>query len=299
MGKSLDDIVIKPSHHENNTKQNQCSSRSSALEVALKCVINEADHRIKSACIVGRTHIFTENTDDAGVFLKTADKAGDNNVCQHGGQQRYGDSGKYTGTGGAVDLGSIVVLLVDALQATQQNKDLKGQGIPNNIDDHNNDVCAVAGTCIDPVDGFTAKKLNDVVNNAPGICIAAFGTEADDVKHSGQHHADGDGVGDIGQEEDGLQKLLQRLDGVERHGDQQCQHSGDGHCGNTQTDCIGQTPQESLVLDNSQEVAETKLKGCAADFLQTAVVFQKCHTQGVNNGPGGKYQQQDDRRRKV
>ena len=91
MDKLLDNMVIEPGYNKNDGEQDQRSSRGSALEVALKSVVNKADHGVESANIVGRTHIFAKDTDDAGVFLETADKAGDNNVSQHGGEQGNGD----------------------------------------------------------------------------------------------------------------------------------------------------------------------------------------------------------------
>ena len=104
---------------------------------------------------------FTEDTDDTGVFLKSADKAGDNNVGQHGGEKRNCDLGKNAPLGSAVDLSRVVVLLVDALQASEKNKDLEGKSVPYNINDWllrwKSSPCCTALVVILPTPRFSSK----------------------------------------------------------------------------------------------------------------------------------------------
>ena len=54
-----------------------------------------------------------------------------------------------------------------------------------------------------------------------------------------------------------------------------------------------------LVLQHLGEIAKAEVEGCAGGCLQAAVAFQQGHAHGVENGPHGEYQQQDDRRRQV
>ena len=96
--------------------------------------------------------ILTEDTDDAGVFLESADKAGDDSVREHGRKQRNGDSGKNAPLGSAVDLCSVVVLFVDTLQTAKKNKYLEGQSIPYDVDDKCCEACPGLCAVVDPVD---------------------------------------------------------------------------------------------------------------------------------------------------
>ena len=290
----LDDFVINESHHEYDGEQNQGRSTGSSVlrTVGVKFAVDIADHGVEAISLTCRTHVIAEDTDDAGVFLEATDKARDNDVSQHGGQQRNGDSGQNSEFGSAVDLSGIVVLLVDALQTAQQNQDLKGQRIPNDINDHYYHVCSVGGAGVDPVNGLSTEELNNVVDNAPGIGNGAALLQANDIKHGGEDHADGDRIGHIGQKENGLQGLLQGLDGVQRHSNQQRQNGGDGNGGDTQQCCVFQTLQEIFVLNNFGKVGDTKLKVDTVHPLVVTVAFHQRHSNGVDDGPYSKDKQQ-------
>ncbi len=294
----LDDVVVEQRNKKDDYEQDQCRGTGLAGVVQLQRLVDKTDHRIHltAAHLTGGTHILTEDTDDAGIFLKAADKAGDDNVGQHGGQQRHGHAGEHTPLGGAVHLGRVVVLLVDALQTAQQNEDLKGQGVPHDVHDHNDTVVQQRRTGVHPVDGVAAQPHNDVVDNTPAIrgggAVGKGAAQTDHVKHSRKHHADGDGVGHVGQEEDGLQSLLQRLDGVEGHRNQQSQRGGDRDGGHAQHGRVAQALQEVLFLHHFQKVLNTELKGAAAHSGQITVFVQEGDAHGVDDGPYGKDQQQ-------
>ena len=71
----------------------------------------------------------------------------------------------------------------------------------------------------------------------------------------------------------GLQGLLQRFDGMQRHRNQQGQYGGDGHGGHAQNGGVAQAGQEVLVLNNVDEVLQTDLKVGAAFGGQGAVTL--------------------------
>ena len=140
MGMLLDDLIIKDGHNKNDSKQDQCRRTGAALTVSFQRIINKAHHCVQPLGCANRTHILAEDTDNAGIFLETADKAGDDNLGQHGRKKRNGDAGEDTATGCAVYLGSIVILLIDALQTAQENQDLEGQCIPYDVNHHNRHI---------------------------------------------------------------------------------------------------------------------------------------------------------------
>ena len=72
-----------------------------------------------------------------------ADKARNNNVSNHRGQKGNGYAEEDTGSGGPVHLRSVVVLLIDALQAAQKNEDFERQCIPYNIYYHYRYICTI------------------------------------------------------------------------------------------------------------------------------------------------------------
>ena len=115
----LADLIVDHGNNKNDTEQDQCSCGGAALTVGFQCVVNEADHGVQTACVIGGTHVFAEDTDDAGVFFESTDKAGNDNVGQHGGKKGHGNVGKYSSAGGAVHLGRIVILPVNNLSGIQ------------------------------------------------------------------------------------------------------------------------------------------------------------------------------------
>ena len=296
MDRALADRAVDHGDDQNDHKQNQRSGRGHTVVHLRQFCVNIADHGIQAVGGADRAHLFAENTNDGAILLEAADEAGDDNIGQHGAQQRHGDAGEDSSAGSAVDTGSIVILLVDALQAAQQDQNLERQGVPDDIHRHNRQVGSIAGLGIDPVDGLAAEEHDDVVDDAPGIGAGAVRTQADDIEHCREHHADGDGVGDIGQEENGLQELLQGLDRVQSHSNQQSQQGGQRHGQEGQPNGVLQTGEEILIGQHFDEVANTHLIGNTYQGAQGVIVFQKSQTHCIDNGPNCKDQQQHNGR---
>ena len=297
----LADPQVNEGHHKNNAEKDQRRGAGAPLTVVAQGVVNEANHGVQPSAIVGRAHGLAKDAHNAGVFLEAADEARDHHIGQHGRDQRHGDAGKDPPAGRAVHPGRFVVLPVDGLQAAQQDQNLEGQGVPDDVDDHHHHIGGVGGAVVDPVDPGSAEELNDVVDDAGSHHDLVFRAveAAHDVEHGGEHHADGDGVGHVGQEENGLQGLLQKFDGVQRHGDQQGQNGGDRHRPQAQEHRILQAGQKLAVLDDLDEVAKPELKAGAAGRFQTAVPFQQGHAHRVDDGPDGENQKQHNSRGKV
>ena len=164
----LADPQVDESHHKNNAEKDQRRGAGAPLTVVAQGVVNEAHHGVQPSAVVGRAHGLAKDAHNAGVFLEAADEARNHHVGQHGRDQRHGDAGKDPPAGRAIHPGRFVVLPVDGLQAAQQDQNLEGQGVPDDVDDHDRHICPVAGTVIDPVHGLSAEKLNDIVYNTGG-----------------------------------------------------------------------------------------------------------------------------------
>ena len=131
-----------------------------------------------------------------------------------------------------------------------------------------------------------------VVDDTEGGVI---GTKANDVEHSLEDHADGDGVGDVGEEEDGLEQSLQRLDGVQAHGDEQRQDGGNRHRQDGKEQGVLEAVLEALVVNDLDEVLDTELElQVSAQILHDAVIVPEGHPQGVEDGPYRKDEKQYD-----
>ena len=120
------DVHIYHGNDKYDSKKDQRSSTRVTLVVFAKLLVNITDHGIQRFAS-DRVHIVTEDTDDAGVFLEASDKAGDNNVSDHGRKKRDRDLGKYAETGCRVDLGGVIVLLIDALKTAEDTSFLFGE----------------------------------------------------------------------------------------------------------------------------------------------------------------------------
>ena len=158
------DVEVNHRHHKNNSEEDQGGGTRAALMVS-KCVVNKSDHRIQSVGISRRTHVVSEDTYDTGIFLKASDEARDHNVGKHGRKKRNRNTREHTCAGRTVDPSGIVILLIDALKTAKQYQDLKGQGIPYYVNNHDHNIRPILGACVDPVNTGTTKKLYDVVNN--------------------------------------------------------------------------------------------------------------------------------------
>ena len=126
--------------HEYDSEEDQCRSARAAVVSAGKRFVNESDYGVHAVGVVDRTEVFAEYTDYARIFLESSYEACDNNIGEHGGQKRNRDPCKYAESGGSVNLCSIIILTVDALKSAKQDKDLEGQGIPDNVDDHDHHI---------------------------------------------------------------------------------------------------------------------------------------------------------------
>lgn len=254
------DLQVQQRDHEDDGEQDQRRGARPPLVVGRQRIVDEADHRVEPAGRIRRPHRLAEDADDAGVFLEAVDKAGDDDVGDHRREQRHGDAREDAPARGAVHARRVIILPVHALQPAQQDQDLERQRVPHDVDDHDGDVGRIAGAVVDPVDRLAAEKLDDVVDDACGdddLVLRAV-KAAHDVEHGGEHHADGDGVGHVGQEEDGLQRALQPLDGVEEHRDEQRQQRGDQHRRHAKHDRIAQAVQKALVLHDAHEVVHAE-----------------------------------------
>lgn len=78
------DAEIDQRYNEYDTKQNKCGSARASLLIRRQRIVNESDHRIETSCVIRGTHLLTEDTYDARVFLEAADEACDDNICKHG-----------------------------------------------------------------------------------------------------------------------------------------------------------------------------------------------------------------------
>ena len=115
-----------------------------------------------------------------------------------------------------------------------------------------------------------------------------------------EHHADGDAVGHIGQEEYGLQRFAQHFDAVQGHGHQQGQQGGDGYGDHAQQHGVFKAYQKVLILGYLDEVAETGPEGgFPAAGQGNAVILQKGHPHRFDDGPHGEHQQQYDGRGQI
>ena len=155
--------------------------------------------------VVGAGHRarIVEQADDGGVFLEGADEGSDDDIEDLGRHQRNGHAPERLGLAGAVDLGGVVVLGIDALETGEEDEDLERDRRPDDVDAKRNHgrPSLRAG---DPHD----IAVEEIVDDAVGI------------EHDGEDHADGDGVCDIGEEEDGLEELLEPLQRIEADGDE-------------------------------------------------------------------------------
>ena len=139
--------------------------KESQFVVVFKRFVYQANHRLHTAVLPDRAHFVPEYTDNARIFLKAADKACNNDVCNHRGKKGNGNAEEGTATRSAVDFCRIVVLLVDALQAAQKNENLEGERIPYDIDNKNGNVLPISRARVDPVDGICAENTEDVIDN--------------------------------------------------------------------------------------------------------------------------------------
>ena len=294
MNALLDNLVVYQGYDKNYREQDKRRGAGTALTVSFQCVINKADHGIESACIVCRAHFFAEYTDYAGIFLKSAYKAGDNNVRQHRRKQGNGYAGKNSSFWCSVNLGGIVILPIYTLQTAQKNKYLKGKSVPHYINYHYRHIGNIGRAGVYPVDRLSAEKLDNIIYDSPGIRHITSLLKTYYIEHCGENHTDSNGICNVGQEEYSLQGFLQRLYGIERYGNKQRKHGGNGYGGNAQDGGILQTLQKLFIFYNFYKILYTEIKRLAAYSRHISVTVEKRHTQCIEYGPNGEHQQQND-----
>ena len=155
------DVHIYHRNDEYDRKKNECGSRSTAFLIS-EGVIDIADHGVQRLT-ADSLHIVAEDTDDARIFLESADKAGDNNVGDHRGKERNGDLGEHAQTGSGIDLRGVIILLVYTLQTAEKDEYFEGERIPYDIDNENGNVLPISRSSVDPVDGISTENAEDVV----------------------------------------------------------------------------------------------------------------------------------------
>ena len=291
---SLADQAVDRRDNENYSEQYQRSGGGNTGLPVRQHLVHETDDGVHLSFAAGGAHGLAEYTYDAGVFFESADEGGDDHVRQHGGYERDGDPEEGADLGGAVDLGGFVVLLVDVLQTAQQHQDLERQRVPDDVRAYHEHVGAPAGTDVDKIDRIGAEQADEAVDDRLGLYQVADGNA---VEHHFEDHADGNGVGDVRQEEYGLEHPLQRLDRVERHRDQQRQRRGDRHRDDAEQHRVFEALLEVNEVDDGLEVAETDLiRGGEA---VGSVAVQQRHAEGIDQRVKGEYQQQYQRGRQI
>ena len=288
-------VKIDHRDHENNPEKDQRGRGGLSLTL-IDEVIDITDHRVQTSGITRGTHIVTEDTDDGGIFLKSADEAGDDDVGDHGREQRDGDLGEDAPLGRAVDLGGVVVLLVDALQTAQQDQNLEGKRVPDDIEGHHENIVPIFRALIDPVDRLDAENAEDIVDNTRRLDQLVLTAEgrSDHVEHSRKDHTDGDRVGYVREKIDGLQESGQNLDGIEADSDQQRQQRRDRNGDHTQQNGVEQAALESRVGNDLEKVVNTNGKVDTAEPFHRIVAVLEGHRQGINDRPAGKNEKQND-----
>ena len=190
----------------------------------------------------------------------------------------------------------IVILLVDALESAEQDEDLERERIPYDVHRHYDDVLEITRACVDPVNGIRAEHSEQVVDDTCGNDVLSGCSDIDPyhVEHSCENHTDSDGVRNIGQEEYGLQSLLQGLDRIKTYRDKKREHGRDRYRKNTEENSVLKAVYKVLVFNYFYEILRVELERSSADRFETAVIFEECHSYGIDNGPDREYQQQYD-----
>ena len=169
--------------YESNCKYDKEEYDRRSTRVAVPAVgkhlIDVTDHSTPLVVAV-RTHSLVEYTYDRGIFLEATDEARDDNVREHGREERNGDTSEHAESGSRVDLSRLVILLVNALKTAEKNEDLEGERVPYDVN-HENDEgvvielilevraleeCDRGSTGVDPVDGIDAEDAKEIVDNA-------------------------------------------------------------------------------------------------------------------------------------
>ena len=296
----LADVKVHESYREDYAEQDKSRRRSASLLVTCKRIVDITDHSIERLT-ADRLHILTEDTDDARILLEASDEAGDNNVSYHGRKERNGDPREYSYSRSTVDLRSLVILLVYALETAEKNEDLEGERVPYYVDYENGYISPIVRALVDPVYGIYAEEAEYVIDDTVGHVADSAGRRIDsslisnDIEHCLEYHSDRDGVGNVRKEEYRLKESLKGLDRVKAYRDNESEDSRDRNGRNAEYHSRLEAISEALILNDVNEVlnAELKLKG-AAYLLKHIVLIPKRHTQSIEYRPYGEYEKKHD-----
>ncbi len=282
-------------YNKDYAEEDKCSRTCSSL-LSVDGIVNKSDHRIESTCVTRRSHILAEYTDDARILLEAADKARYYNVCDHRRKERNGDLGEHAETARTVDLSGVIVLLVNALESAEKDKDLEGERVPYDVDRHNGDICGISRACIYPVNGISAEELNYVVYNSCRNNKLIFAAEviSDHVEHCREYHTDSDGVCYVRKEVNCLKESRKRSYRVKAHCYDEREDRRDRHSQHAEKDRIEQTVLKVVVLNDLLEVVKAVIE-LIADVREGLIIsLLNRHMKRIDNRPDGKYQKKYD-----
>lgn len=124
-------IKVDQRYNHYYAEQNQSCGTRSAVFVIAERLVYVSDHRHKIALFGFRCAKYTDN---ARIFFEPAYKTRYYNVGYHRGEHRNGNSPESSYSACSVNFCRFVILLVNALKTSEQNKDFEGERVPYNID---------------------------------------------------------------------------------------------------------------------------------------------------------------------
>ena len=186
-----------------------------AAGIAVEHIIDIAHNGIH-ACGV---QVRAEQGHGIGIGLEGPDEAGDHQVEKAGGDHGQGDAPENPAFGCSVHPGGVAVGLVYGGQGRGENQNLEGHDDPHGVKAQYQHLRPVWPR--EKVHAGKAQGVQKHIHKTVGI----GGLPEEDH----EHQAHGQGIGHIGQEENGLEQLPQLLNGAQAQGDEQGQSRGQGH----------------------------------------------------------------------
>ena len=202
-----------------------------AAAVAIEHIVDVAHDGVHPCGV----QIRAKQSHGIAVRFECTDEARDDQIEQRRGDHGQGDPGEDTHLGGAVDPGSIVVVLVNGCQRTGEDQHLEGHDHPDGIEAQHEHLCPVR--TIDEVHGTCAEPREHQIDQTVGIGGA--------LEQDHEHQSYCQGVGHIGKEVNSLEQVPQGFDGAERGRQQQGDQSGQGY---------GDDHQKNGVLQRLQKI---------------------------------------------
>ena len=253
-----------------------------AAGIAVEHVVDIANQRVH----FGRVQVGAENGNRIGVGLESTDKAGDHQVKYRGRDHGQRDPGKHPPFGGAVHGGGIVEILPHRCQSTGQHQNFKGHDHPDRIKAQHEHLRPVGA--VYKVHRTYPEPGEQQVYEAVGIGRLL------EQQHKYQTHRQG--VCHIGQEEDGLIKLSQRLDVAQPQADQQRKTGRQRHGDHHQNKGVFQSLEKVGVMEDVGEI----IKAYAVGGLGGGIVslFQRIN-EHIDQRIDQKQSQKDQRRQQV